>query len=122
MKHSVVHLEIPADDVDRARAFYTQLFDWQFSTSPEHEGYWTVDVGAEEAAHGVGMMARQAPEHLLVNYHQVESVAEYAARVEELGGKVIMPKSPVPGMGWFAQCLDTEGNAFGLWETDTAAA
>lgn len=122
MKHSVVHLEIPADDVDRAKSFYTQLFGWQFSTSPEYEGYWTVDVGEEEAGHGIGMMARQAPEHRLINYHQVESVAEYAARVEELGGKVIMPKSPVPGMGWFAQCLDTEGNAFALWESDTLAA
>jgi predicted enzyme related to lactoylglutathione lyase len=122
MKHSVVHLEIPADDVDRAKSFYTQLFGWQFSTSPEHAGYWTVDEGEEQAGHGIGMMARQAPEHGLINYHEVESVAEYAARVEELGGKVIMPKSLVPGMGWFAQCLDTEGNAFALWESNTSAA
>jgi predicted enzyme related to lactoylglutathione lyase len=70
----------------------------------------------------IGMMARQAPDQRLINYHQVESVAEYVAKVQQLGGKVIVPKSPVPGIGWFAQCLDTEGNAFALWESDTSAA
>ena len=49
-------------------------------------------------------------------YVQVESVADSAAKVEELGGKVIMPKTPVPGMGWFAHFSDTEGNVFALWE------
>jgi predicted enzyme related to lactoylglutathione lyase len=28
---------------------------------------------------------------------------------------------PVPGMGWFSICKDTEGNEFGLWQTDSDA-
>lgn len=122
MKNTIVHVEIPADDLGRAKAFYTQLFGWQFSNTPGFEDYWTVDVSGEDVPHGVAMMKRQAPGHGPVNYLNVESVAEYAAKVQQLGGKVVVPKSPVPGMGWFANCQDTEGNLFGLWEADTSAA
>jgi predicted enzyme related to lactoylglutathione lyase len=79
-------------------------------------------MNEEDASPGVAMMPRQAPGHGPTNYLNVESVAEYAAKVEQLGGKVIMAKSPVPGMGWFAHCQDTEGNLFALWEADTSAA
>jgi predicted enzyme related to lactoylglutathione lyase len=122
MKHTIVHFEIPADDVGRAKTFYTGLFDWHFANPPGYDDYWTVDMGEEEASHGIAMMQRGAPDHGLTNYIGVKSVAEYTAKVEQLGGKVILPKSPVPGMGWFAHCQDTEGNVFALWENDTSAA
>jgi predicted enzyme related to lactoylglutathione lyase len=67
-------------------------------------------------------MARQAPGQGIVNYISVESVADYVAKAEKLGAKVLMPKSAVPGMGWFAQLLDPEGNCFALWESDESAA
>ena len=122
MKHTIVHVEIPADDVERGKAFYGKLFGWKFSSSPGVDNYWMVEMAQGEASHGIGMMGRQSPEHLPTNYFDVESVAKYQARVEELGGKVLMPKTSVPGMGWFAVCQDTEGNVLGLWETDASAA
>jgi predicted enzyme related to lactoylglutathione lyase len=73
-------------------------------------------------SHGIGLMARQNPGHVQTHYFSVESVADYLARAERLGAKALMPKSPVPGMGWFAICQDTEGNVFGLWQEDSAAA
>jgi uncharacterized protein len=48
-------------------------------------------------------------------------VDEYASKVERLGGKVVVPKMPVKGMGYFAVCLDTENNTFGIWETNSEA-
>jgi predicted enzyme related to lactoylglutathione lyase len=121
MKHQIVHFEIPADDVKRAQAFYGELFGWQFSNPPGYDDYWAVDAG-EDASHGIAMMARQNPAHGPTNYIGVESVADSLAKVEDLGGKVLVPRSPVPGMGWFAHCQDTEGNVFALWEDDTSAA
>jgi predicted enzyme related to lactoylglutathione lyase len=56
-----------------------------------------------------------------MNYIGVSSVNEYMQKVEKLGGEVVMGKHPVPGMGYFAVCLDTENNAFGIWETDPKA-
>jgi predicted enzyme related to lactoylglutathione lyase len=57
-----------------------------------------------------------------VNYINVESVDEAVKRAEQLGAKVLMGKTPVPGMGWFAQLTDTEGNLFAVWETDMSSA
>jgi predicted enzyme related to lactoylglutathione lyase len=51
----------------------------------------------------------------------VPSVDEYADKVEKLGGKIIVPKKAVPGMGYFIICMDTENNAFGIWEINPAA-
>jgi predicted enzyme related to lactoylglutathione lyase len=122
MKHTIVHFEIPADDTDRARTFYAELFGWQFSIPPGFDQYWVFDTGDPDQDAGGGLMARQAPGQGIVHYIQVESVEDAVARVRELGGQVLMPRSPVPGMGWFVQFLDTEGNCFAVWEGDQAAA
>ncbi|UCC62038.1 MAG: VOC family protein [Anaerolineae bacterium] len=121
MKHTFAHFEIPADDVKRAIKFYTNLFGWQISAAEGFEDYWFIETGKAGQDLAGGLMARQAPDQGPVYYVQVESVADYAAKVEELGGKVIVPQSPVPGMGWFAHFQDTEGNVFALWESDESA-
>jgi len=123
MKHTVVHLEIPAEDVERAKAFYTTLFGWQFSNPPGFEDYWQFETGESGKDLAGGMMKRQDPNQVgLVNYVNVGSVDEFVAKVQELGGQVIFPKMAVPGMGWFAHCMDTEGNVFAMWEDDESAA
>ena len=60
------------------------------------------------------------PEHYITNYVDVKSVDEYSSK-ESLGGKIIVPKTPVPGAGYFGACLDTEGNNFGIFEENTNA-
>ena len=120
MKHTFMHFEIPADDVGRAKEFYAGLFGWQIVQAQGFEDYWLIQPGDEQDLGG-GLMKRQAPGQGPVSYVQVESVADYAAKVEELGGKVIVPRSPVPGMGWLAHFVDTEGNVFALWESDESA-
>lgn len=117
---TIVHFEIPFDDAERSLKFYTGLFGWKIDKVPDMDYYGVVTAEEGKGVNG-GMMKRQAPEQQICNYIDVESVVEYAAKVEELGGKIIMPKTPVPGMGWFAICLDTENNAFGLWEEDKEA-
>lgn len=115
---TIVHFEIPADDVKRAKKFYTELLGWKFEEVPG--GYWLITTSGEKAVDG-GMMKRQNPQQQITNYIDVPSADEYAAKVETLGGKVVVPKMPVPGMGYFVVCLDTENNIFALWETDKNA-
>jgi uncharacterized protein len=114
---SIVHFEIPADDIQRAKAFYSNLFGWKIE---DYQGmdYAMIDVFG---APGGGMMKRMHPEQQITNYIGVPSVDEYAAKVEKLGGKIIIPKKAVPGMGYFIICMDTENNAFGIWEMSTTA-
>jgi len=81
----------------------------------------TTDSNGNKALSG-GMMKRQNPQQPgMANYIDVTSVDEYSAKIEKLGGKVVMQKTPVPEMGYFAVCLDTEGNRLGIWETDRTA-
>ena len=116
---TVVHFEIPANDIKRAKDFYTQLFGWGIEEMKGMD-YWMITTSGNCAVNG-GMMKRQAPQQGITNYIDVTSVADHAALVEKLGGKIIMPKTAVPGMGYFAVCLDTENNPFGLWEVSSDA-
>lgn len=119
---TVVHFEIPFDDVDRAKTFYTDLFGWKIE---KYEGgeYWMITTTDEKGESGVGggMMQRRQPGQPIIQYIDVPSVGDHLKKVKDLGGQLIVPKMPVPGMGYFAVCQDTEGNSFGLWETDPNA-
>lgn len=115
----IVYFEVPANDVERAKKFYSELFAWEFSKIPEDD-YWMIKTGGEDAVGG-GLMKRMQPQQTITSYIDVESIRECAPRVENAGGKIIVPRTPVKGMGWFAICLDPELNAFGLWESDEKA-
>lgn len=124
---TIVHFEIPADDVERSRKFYTDLFGWKIERWPGTDGameYWmvtTIDEKGNKASVGGGMMKRQNPQQQITNFIDVKSVLEYSSKIEKLGGKVVVPKMAVPGMGYFALCNDTENNSFGIWETNESA-
>jgi predicted enzyme related to lactoylglutathione lyase len=124
MDHTIVHFEIPADDVEKLRKFYSGLFGWKIEKMPGPVEYWgiaTVPVNEKGMPQrpGVngGMMKRQNPEHKPVNYIAVESVDEYVKKIEALGGRVIVPKMEVPGIGWWALALDPEGNQFAILQS-----
>jgi uncharacterized protein len=96
---TVQHFEIPADDVERAIKFYKGVFEWTMQKlgNPQDpsKDYWFFDTKDENGDKGVGggLMKRQAPEHSVTNYITVPSVDAYATKIEEAGGKVIMPKN-----------------------------
>ena len=125
---TIVHFEIPADDVERSRKFYSDLFGWKiekWSGSPGIDmEYWvitTTDEKGNKALIGGGMMKRQKPHEQITNFIDVKSVDEYSSKIEKLGGKVVVPKMAVPGMGYFAVGHDTENNSFGIWESNESA-
>jgi uncharacterized protein len=133
---TIVHFEIPANDIERAKKFYNDLFGWKIEKWPGTDGsqltsaatgqpmeYWLITTTDDKGnkALGGGMMKRQMPEHKVTNYIGVKSIDEYKSKVEKLGGKVLAPKHTVPGMGYFALCLDTENNPFAIWESNESA-
>ena len=132
MDHTIVHFEIPADQPERAAKFYRELFGWDIK---KFEGsaaggieYWMVrtvptDEQGMPLRPGVngGLMRRMYQGQPPVNYIAVEDVDEFVKKAGRLGAKVLMEKSPVPGMGWFAQLNDTEGNVLAIWQHDPHA-
>jgi uncharacterized protein len=124
---TIVYFQIPADDIERSKEFYNQLFGWKIDKSPESntpEGMenWTVttDDKGNKALAG-GMSKRAMPQQQITNFIDVKSIDEYSSKSEKLEGKVVVPKTVVPGMGYYAVCVDTENNSFGIFESNENA-
>jgi uncharacterized protein len=111
------HIEIPADDTQRARRFYEGLFGWTF-TDTEFGDYalYTTPSGEAGVGGGLGKRGESAP-MATRNYVGVDSIDDSVARAVELGGRVIQGKDEIPGVGWWAVIADTEGNELGLFES-----
>jgi predicted enzyme related to lactoylglutathione lyase len=118
---NIIWFEIPADKPERAKKFYSALFGWKINKFPGMGDYWHIDTGGPDATPDGGMMARKCPAQTITNYVRVDSVDKSAAKVVKLGGKICMGKTPVPEMGYFVVCQDTEGNTFALWEINSGA-
>lgn len=123
MADPVVHFEIPADDIERARAFYHKAFGWKVNAIPGMP--YTIFHTTPTDARGMvatpgningGMLARQEPIHSIVITVQVQDIDAALQAVLSLGGKVVKGKAPVPGVGYSAYVRDTEGNTVGLFQ------
>src|SRR5437867_7955709 len=106
MSSSIVWFEIPADNVERAKKFYGSLFGWKIEPFREMSDFLHIDTGGGDDTPDGGMLKRKSPQHTVTNYVNVKSVNEFAVKVEKLGGKICMPKTAVPQMGYFAVCQD----------------
>ena len=118
----VIHFEIPADDPARAVKFYETVFGWKIEKWDGPEDYWLALTG-EEGQPGINgaITGRGEPTTVVVNTLDVASVDDSIAQVVANGGSVVMPKMPVPGVGYLAYFRDTEGNAFGMMQNDPNA-
>jgi len=118
---SLVWFEIPADNHERAKKFYSSLFGWKITPFPSMPDYQHIDTGGADASPDGGLMTRMHPTHTITTYISVPSVTRFMAKVEKLGGTICKPKTAVPQMGYFAICQDTENNAFAIWEVNPKA-
>jgi predicted enzyme related to lactoylglutathione lyase len=116
MKGKLVHIELPADDTSRARSFWSQLAGWQYQT---WEG--PVEYNMFEGEPGGAIYPRQEGELGPVVYFESEDIDADVQQVRSLGGSAD-DKHPIPGVGWYARCKDTEGNPFSLYQSDPSVA
>ena len=117
----IVHFELPADDPARCMAFYKKAFGWTFEKWAGPMDYWMIKTGDGPGIDG-GLMARQHPGQPASNVISVESVDEISRAIAGAGGRQVVPKMAVPGVGWTAYFTDTEGTVFGVMQFDSAAA
>ncbi len=127
----VVHFEIQADDVERAKTFYAEAFGWEFQDYGQFTGsaYWGVVTGSEdEIGINGGLLQRPAPApgagqgtNAFVCTVGVENYDDTERRILAAGGRVALPKMALTGMAWQGYYLDTEGNTFGIHQPDPEA-
>lgn len=121
---SVVHFEIPADDVARAKEFYSAVFDWQLQDMPDMDYtiVQTTEVDQNQmpttpGSINGGLMRRSQDTPAPVLTVDVESIDQALKQVQAAGGRVVRERTEIPGMGAYAYFTDPEGNTLGLWET-----
>ena len=119
---AIVHFDVPAEDPERAKKFYAALFGWKYDLNKEYQ-YNLITTENLDGTPGVGggLGKRMDPSQHITNYFGVPSIEAAMKKVKNLGGKVLTDKMAVHGMGYLANCIDTEGNVFGLWEEDAKA-
>ena len=128
----VLHFEIQADDVDRAKAFYGAAFGWSFEDYGHMTGstYWGITTGPEgEPGINGGLLQRPVPApavgqgtNAFVCTVVVDDYDETERKILDAGGQVALPKMALTGMAWQGYYLDTEGNTFGIHQPDPNAA
>jgi predicted enzyme related to lactoylglutathione lyase len=119
-KGEITHVEFPADDPERAKAFYAAVAGWEFGEQPGMEGYFLFRT---EENHGgaIGKRGETIARQLRL-YITVDSLEEGCAAAEANGGTVIeQPTEIGAGMGRFAVIRDSEGTEVGLWQSPPAA-
>jgi uncharacterized protein len=130
MKNPVAHFEIYARDAEKLAKFYTTLFDWSIEKVPGMDYHFikTTDTDAnglptQPGGINGGIAVRPAgyEDPGWINYINVDSLDAAVKRAQDLGARVMKPRSAVPGMGWFAMLVDPQGNAFAVWERDPDA-
>lgn len=128
----ICYFEIPADNLERSKMFYSELFDWNIEEEEEKESpteYLMIRHGGEEGKiksgehpkYFAGMLKREYPGQSILIYIEVPSIEEYTKKVRSLGGTVVVDKKAVPGWGYLAVCKDIENNTFALWEINHRA-
>ena len=123
----VVHFEIHAGDPKRAINFYEKVFGWTFQKWEGPMAYWLVITGPDdERGINGGLIQRQGEleGQAVIAYVCTIDVAEIdssVATVQASGGTVVVPKMPIPSVGWLVYCKDTEGNIFGIMEASPDA-
>ena len=118
----ISHFDVPADDPIRAQKFYQSVFGWKFDKWDGPMEYWMVRTGDDKQPGINGGLSKRMPgQSGMTNTIDVPSIDEYVKKIQAMGGHVISPKMPIPSVGYFAQCKDTEGNIFGIIEMDKNA-
>jgi predicted enzyme related to lactoylglutathione lyase len=123
----VVHFEIPAGDLDRAKDFYSSIFGWQLHSMSMPGGEYTTvrttpvdettQMPTEPGSINGGMMQRDERTPSPVITIDVEAIDDALQSIEAAGGATVTPRTAIPGMGAFAYFRDPEGNVLGLWES-----
>jgi predicted enzyme related to lactoylglutathione lyase len=122
--NKVVHFEIPFDDKARAQKFYSETFDWKLTEMPEMNYVMAQTAAVDEKQMpkepgaingGLFQRPKEAPHPVL--YVAVASVEETLKKVQKAGGKVVTPRTAIPGMGAYGRIADPEGNVIGLFES-----
>jgi predicted enzyme related to lactoylglutathione lyase len=116
----VVHFEIYTADPEAVRPFYEKVFDWKIQKWDGPMPYWLVTTGSDDqpGINGGLLRPREGQQAGTLNTIAVQSLDRTIREIEKAGGRICVPKMPIPGIGWLAYAQDPAENVFGILEPD----
>jgi predicted enzyme related to lactoylglutathione lyase len=118
MGRPVVHWELWSEDPDRASKFYQDVFDWNIRSIPQLN-YHVVDTGGSGGINGGIMKPMRGPwPGKLAFYIDVDDLDAYGEKIRVAGGKIVVDKMKVPGVGELSLFEDADGRVLGMWKQD----
>jgi predicted enzyme related to lactoylglutathione lyase len=118
MANAFVHVELNTTDVDQAKKFYGQLFDWRLEDVPMGpSGRYTMIKPATGTGGGILKHPMPGEPSFWLAYVEVEDIAASTQKAQSLGAQVIRDVTEVPGAGWLSIIRDPTGGVLGLWKS-----
>jgi len=111
--HPIVHIEFSAHDQEAAGQFYSEAFGWQIQPMPEMN-YTTFESEGGPGG-GFNPVSQQNPAGTVLVYISSDDIEASLKKIESLGGTIMVPKTEIPQVGWFAIFADPTGNQVGLY-------
>lgn len=123
--NSVVHFEVPTDDLERAKKFYQETFGWQLMQMGPDMGNYVLATTTETGKNGPvkpgainGGMAKRGEQISAPSFAiDVPNIEEALEKIKAGGGEKVSEIMPVGEMGRMVYFKDTEGNLLSLWQT-----
>ena len=119
MANPFVHVELNTPDPEKAKVFYSKLFQWQLEDVPNSaipdSAYTMIKVGTGTGG-GIMKQVPGGPSGWLA-YVEVDDIHAATEKAKLLGGKVMKDVTEVMGMGWLSFIQDPTGAVLGLWKT-----
>ena len=112
-KRNVVHVEIPAANLESAGKFYSDLFGWKIQHMPEMN--YTMWEAGDHTGGGFPEVSAEYPAGQVLVYIDSDDIEADLKNVAKLGGTVLRQKTEIPGMGWFGIFKDPTGNVLALY-------
>jgi uncharacterized protein len=110
LENQVGHFEIPADNVDSLKNFYSSLFGWQFEKG-ETQGYYMIKNAGISGA----LAQKENPQQVSTQFVNVKSIEDCISKSKQLGARVIKDKQEITE-GYYAVLEDPQKNTFEVWQ------
>jgi len=126
MKNKSTHFAIYIDDMDRAKEFYSNLFGWEFNSyGPSDFLQIKTDKSNNAELIGALQLRKYSPiKDKIIGFEcsiEVDNIDNSIESIAKNGGKIVMPKTVIPYVGWLTKFLDTEGNIVCAIQYDNSA-
>lgn len=122
--NKLMHFAIHASNADRTKQFYEDVFDWQCNSYAGAEEFYQISTSEGEVVGAISGRRYNPASKDIYGFEcsiSVDDVEDTINAVENAGGKTLMPKTAIPGVGWIAKFLDPDGNLFCAIKYDKSA-